>query len=251
VGSGANPPGQHLGEPPLTVVVPVYNEGENFRSWYDEAKKHLPSDAVVRIVYDFAEDDTLPVAEELRASGAPIESLPNRKRGVLEALKTGLRSVEHGPVVVSMADLSDDLAVIPRMLNAYRDGATVVVPSRYMRGGQQLGGPWLKGQLSRWGGVSLYHLAGFPVHDATNSFRLYDSEFLRSIEFESTGGFELGFEITVKAWMAGRSVVELPCTWRGRVRGESRFALHKWLPLYARLWMRALGHGLRTRIIGP
>ena len=101
---------------------------------------------------------------------------------------------------------------------------------------------------SRWGGVSLHALAGFPVHDATNSFRLYDAGFLRTIELESDGGFEIGFEITVKAWMAGRKVVEVPSTWRDREAGESRFALRKWLPRYARLWARAMAHGIASRV---
>ena len=78
----------------------------------------------------------------------------------------------------------------------------MVVASRYMTGGRQIGGPWLKGRLSRWGGVTLHHLAGFPVHDATNSFRLYDGAWLQTVRFESTGGFEIGFEVTLKAWMA-------------------------------------------------
>jgi len=121
----------------------------------------------------------------------------------------------------------------------------VVVASRYMAGGRQIGGPWLKGQLSRWGGRSLKWLAGFPVSDATNSFRLYDAALVRRIEIESTGGFEVGFEITLKAWMGGARIAEVPCTWRDRVAGQSRFALRKWLPLYARLWARAVAHGMR------
>jgi hypothetical protein len=113
-----------------------------------------------------------------------------------------------------------------------------------MKGGRQIGGPWLKGQLAKWGGVSLHKIAGFPVHDATNSFRLYDAAFVGAMTVESKGGFEIGFEITLKAWMAGKSVVELPCTWHDRVAGESRFNLRKWLPLYARLWVRGMSHGL-------
>ena len=235
---------------PLTIIIPVYNEGENLRGWYREAEPHLPPGTTVRIVYDTDDDNTLPVMRELQAAGAPITALKNAQRGVLGALITGLRSVPSGPVIVSMADLSDDLAIIPDMLRAWEDGAKVVVASRYMRGGKQIGGPWLKGQLSRWGGVSLHWIAGFPVHDATNSFRLYDGAFVQTIEFESQGGFEIGFEITLKAWMAGLRVVEIPATWRDRVHGESRFNLKKWLPLYARLWMRALGHGVTARARG-
>ena len=232
---------------PLTVVVPVYNEGANFRGWVEGSAPHLPPGTEVRVVYDFDEDDTVPVVQELAAQGVNVKLVRNRSRGVLNALVTGLTSVEEGPVLVSMADLSDDFAIIPDMLKAYEGGATVVVASRYMKGGRQIGGPWLKGQIARWGGVSLHKVARFPVHDATNSFRLYDASFVRSIQVESRGGFEIGFEITLKAWMAGKKVVELPCTWHDRVAGKSRFNLRKWLPLYARLWARAISHGvLRT-----
>ena len=215
---------------PLTVVVPVYNEGENFREWWRQAGPHLPAGTNVRPVYDMPDDDTLPVIEALRAEGAPIEPLKNTGRGVLQALITGLRSTKSGPIIVSMADLSDDLTVIPRMLDLWREGAAVVVASRYMPGGRHEGGPFLKKSLSRLGGLSLYYLAGFPSRDATNNFRLYDAEFLGSIEFESQAGFELALEITLKAWEAGRPVVEVPTTWTDRVAGESRFALKKWLP---------------------
>ncbi len=230
---------------PLTVVVPVFNEGANLRSWWEQARPHLPAGASVRLVYDFDEDDTLPVARQLAAEGAPMTLVRNAGRGVLRALVTGLRSVDAGPVLVSMADLSDDFRAIQEMLSEYRAGAQVVVASRYMPGGSQIGGPWLKGQLSRWGGRSLKWIAGFPVSDATNSFRLYDAALVHRIEIESTGGFEVGFEITLKAWMAGARIAEVPCTWRDRVAGESRFHLRKWLPRYARLWARAVAHGMR------
>lgn len=232
---------------PLTVVVPVYNEGKNFRAWWETAEPHLPADAQVRVVYDFDEDDTLPVARELAAAGKPVVLLKNQGQKVLGALVTGLRSVDEGPVLISMADLSDDFAQVPRMVQAYRAGAKVVVASRYMKGGQQIGGGLLKAGLSRLGGLSLHYVAGFPAHDATNNFRLYDAAFVKSIELESTGGFELAFEITLKAWMNGQPVAEVPAVWRDRVEGESRFALRKWLPKYASLWARAMTHGLRTR----
>lgn len=248
MGGEASPAREHLAGEHLTVVVPVYNEGENLRHWWAQARAHLPAGAVVRVVYDFDEDDTLPVARALAAEGAPVEPLRNRGRGVLQALVTGLRSVAHGPVLVSMADLSDDLSVVPSMLEAFRSGAQVVVASRYMPGGRQIGGPWVKRQLSRWGGLSLHWLAGFPVRDATNNFRLYDAGLISRLPIASTGGFELAFELTLRAWQRGAKIVEVPSTWRDRVRGQSRFPLRKWLPKYARLWIDAVVHGLRRGV---
>ncbi|MDP3213241.1 MAG: hypothetical protein Q8S73_03995 [Deltaproteobacteria bacterium] len=57
--------------------------------------------------------------------------------------------------------------------------------------------------------------------------------------------------ITLEAWMAGQRVVEIPCTWRERSRGESRFRLAKWLPLYGQLWARGTVFGLRNRGSAP
>jgi dolichol-phosphate mannosyltransferase len=231
----------------LTIVVPVYNEGRNFDAWWSAAEPHLPPETRVWVVYDRDDDDTLPVLSRLSAAGKPVFPLRNSGHGALAALKTGLGAVAAGPVLVSMADGCDDLALMPRMVEAWRAGADVVVASRYMPGGQQLGGPWLKRQFSCWGGRSLKWLARFPSHDATNSFRLYDAAFVRSVETTSAAGFEIGFELTLLAWASGRRVVELPCTWRDRTHGQSRFLFRKWLPAYGRLWWRALLFGLLGR----
>ena len=250
MGGAADPSRQHLTRDPapLTVVVPVYNEGENIARWYAEASPYLPARTTIRVVYDFDEDDTLPVVRELRKAGAPMAPLRNAGKGVLGAIVTGLRSASEGPILVSMADLSDDFSALPAMLEAYGAGADVVVASRYVRGGRHVGGPWLKGQLSRWGGKSLHWLAGFPVSDATNSYRLYDAELVRRTRIESTGGFEVGFEITLKAWMAGARIAEVPATWRDRTKGTSRFDVRRWLPRYARLWVAALWYGIGRRL---
>jgi dolichol-phosphate mannosyltransferase len=46
---------------PLSVIVPVYNEGENFPALVAEVERHLPHPFVMHVVYDFDEDNTVPV----------------------------------------------------------------------------------------------------------------------------------------------------------------------------------------------
>jgi len=48
---------------------------------------------------------------------------------------------------------------------------------------------------------------------------------------ESRGGFELNLKLTVKAFLAGYRIAEVPSTWRDRTSGQSRFRLFKWLPM--------------------
>src|SRR5690242_6885655 len=145
---------------------------------------------------------------------------------------SGFDAIRAGPVLVVMADLSDDLTRVDQMLALYSQGHDVVVGSRYMRGGRLMGGPFFKQLLSRVAGISLYWLRGIPTHDATNAFKIYDRDMVMSFTIESRGGFELNLELTVKAFLSGRSITELPSTWRDRTSGKSRFRLWKWLPRY-------------------
>ena len=141
-------------------------------------------------------------------------------RGVVGAIRTGFDAAPPGPVLVVMADLSDDLGQVRRMLELYRQGSHIVVGSRYMKGGRLIGGPWFKQLLSRLSGLTLCWFRGIPTHDATNAFKIYDRAMLGDIQIESKGGFELSLEITVKAFLAGYTISETPSTWRDRTAGH-------------------------------
>ncbi len=195
---------------------------------------------MVYIVYDFDEDNTLPVVQEFIKNGLNLKLLKNPVKGVVNAIKTGLRKAEEDYLLVTMADLSDDYAVVDKMCTLIAEGYDVVCGSRYMKGGKQLGGPLIKKTLSRIADVSLRYIAGLPTHDATNSFKLYRKSMLDSLEIESDGGFEIGMEIVVKAHFGGFRVTEVPCTWMDREKGESRFRILKWAPKYLRWYFYAI-----------
>jgi hypothetical protein len=144
-------------------------------------------------------------------------------------------------VLITMGDGSDDPADIDPMYALARGGADVVAGSRYMRGGRQVGGPLLKRSMSRMAGLSLHWLGGLPIHDATSNFRLYSKRLLNQVTIESQGGFELGLELTVKAYRLGMKVAEVPTTWRDRTAGQSRFRLWQWLPRYLHWYWRGMG----------
>jgi dolichol-phosphate mannosyltransferase len=225
---------------PLHIIIPVYNEADNFPA-LRSALGAIRSPFEAYVIYDFDEDTTVPVVERAIAEGDRRFHLVKNTvgRGVVGALRTGFRQVNRGPVLVVMGDLSDDLDKVERMLHLYQQGYHVVAPSRYMPGGDVVGGPFLKRNLSRWAGLTLYWFRHFPTHDATNSFKLYDAEMLNAMTLESRGGFEISLEITVKAFIAGYRIAELPTTWRDRTAGESRFRLWHWLPRYLRWYVYA------------
>ena len=229
--------------------MPVYNEGENVVPTLRGVVERTQTRPLeVLVVYDFDEDTTVPVVKRLQAEIPELRLHHNTiGRGVLNAIKSGFAAARAPYVLVTMGDGSDDARDIDPMYELARGGADVVAGSRYMRGGRQLGGPLLKRTLSRGAGLSLHWLAGIPVHDATSNFRLYSKRLLDQVTIESDGGFELGIELTVKAYLLGMRVAEVPTTWRDRTAGQSRFQLWEWLPRYLRWY----GKGIAGRFTKP
>ena len=227
--------------PRLSIVLPVYNEGANIE-WVLRgiAEKVSARPREILVVYDFEEDDTLPAVRVLQTQYEEIRLHRNDLgRGVLKALRSGFAAARAPEVLVMMADGSDEPEVVDAMLARAEAGADVVAGSRYMAGGRQVGGPLLKRTLSRLAGLSLHWLAGVPIHDPTSNFKLYSRRLLDRVTIESEAGFELALELTVKAYLLGLRIEEVPTTWRDRTAGESRFALWKWLPHYLRWYLAA------------
>jgi glycosyltransferase involved in cell wall biosynthesis len=226
--------------PELSIVLPVYNEGDAVEPVLRALSAGVRTSHELVVVYDFDGDTTVPVIARLATEIPGLRGMRNDLgRGVLNAMNAGISGTTSPYVLISMADGSDEPHVVDQMVALAREGADVVSASRYMRGGRQIGGPRLKRLMSRTAGLSLHWLAGVPTHDPTNNFKLYSRRFLDSVTIESTAGFELALELTVKATVAGRRVAEVPTTWRDRTAGQSNFKLRKWLPNYLHWYMRA------------
>jgi len=151
--------------------------------------------------------------------------------------------------VVTMADGCDDPRQIDDLARLVDRGVAVAAASRYMPGGQQVGGPILKGFLSRGAGRSLRLLAHIGTRDATNSFKAYSTDFVRSVGIDSRDGFEIGIELTAKAKRVRMPVAEIPTIWLDRQAGVSNFKVAKWIPGYLRWYRFAFGGRLTAEQI--
>ena len=234
--------------PELTIVMPVYDEGAAVVPVLRALESAVATPHETLVVYDFDEDSTVPPVRALAVELPSVRLLRNeRGRGVLNAMKAGFAASRGSWVLVTMADGSDDPGVVEPMLALARSGADVVAASRYMRGGHQHGGPVVKRTLSRAAGLSLHWFGGVPIHDTTNNFKLYSRRFLEATAIESTAGFELATELTVKAALGGWRLAEVPATWRDRTSGTSNFRLRAWLPHYLH-WYRVALLGRARRV---
>src|SRR5207245_9395116 len=87
--------------------------------------------------------------------------------------------------------------------------------------------------------LSVHYLLGFTTLEATNAYMNYDRDILKCIEIQSHLCFELNLEITVKSFLAGYRFSEVPCLWKDRTQGKSRFKLLPWLPHYLKWYFYA------------
>jgi dolichol-phosphate mannosyltransferase len=227
--------------PRVSVVVPVYNEGGRITAFLDRLFEAVTLPCEVLAVYDRRTDTTVAPLEAYQEREPRLRPVLNTYGpGPAAALRCGIDNAESDVVVVTMADGSDDPLQIDQLALLVEGGVAVAVASRYMRGGHQVGGPWLKGTMSSLAGRSLHFLGRVGTHDATNSFKAYSRDFVRGVGIESDAGFTLGIEMVAKAKRRGLPVAEIPTVWRDRTEGTSHFSISKWLGGYLRWYIRAL-----------
>lgn len=229
-------------KPRVSIVIPAYNEGSDIEDVLGRLIEavQLPSEMVV--VVDSPDDTTVPYVEKYATKNPDIRCLVNDVRpGPAQAIRFGIERAVADVALVTMADGCDDPQQIDQLVRLVERGVVVAAASRYSRGGQQVGGPFLKGLLSRIAGLSLWALARVGTHDATNSFKAYDVAFVKGVGITSGAGFEIGIELVAKARRARLPVAELPTIWLERHQGVSNFKIVSWLPHYLRWWMFAFG----------
>lgn len=228
--------------PRVSIVVTAYNEGEKIADYLNSLLQSVTIPAEVLVVYDFQEDTSVPFVRQVASTDDRVKPVLNTYgRGPAWAIRYGMDQATANVVVVTMADGCDDVTQIDELTLLVEGGSAIASASRYTRGGKKVGGPLIKGALSRFAGLSLYYLGGVGTRDATNSFKAYDMSFVREAGIASTGGFEVGIELVAKARRLRRPVTEIPTTWYEREYGESNFKIATWLPKYLRWYLYALG----------
>lgn len=226
----------------VSVVIPAYQEGEAIIPVLDRMFDAIELQCEVLVVVDFEEDSTVPVLEAYAENEPRLVTLINTYgRGPAYAIRYGIDHARHTAVVVTMSDGSDDPRQIDDLARLIDRGVVVAAASRYSPGGQQVGGPLVKGMLSRTAGLSLNRLGRVGTHDATNSFKAYSTDFIREVGIDSQTGFEIGLELTAKARRLRRPVAEIATIWLDRTAGDSNFDLKAWIPKYLRWYRFAFG----------
>ena len=234
--------------PAVSVVIPVYNEGGSIVACLDRILREVRLPSEVLVVHDTPDDTTVPYARKVAEDDPRVRTVLNTYgRGPANAIRYGIETARAPVAVVTMADGSDDPRQIDDLARLVERGVVVAAASRYMPGGQQVGGPYFKSFLSRMAGRSLHTFGRVGTRDATNSFKAYATEFVREAGIDSRAGFEIGLELSAKARRLRLPVAEIPTIWLDRAFGVSNFKMSKWLPAYLRWYRFAYGRRMTNR----
>jgi len=228
--------------PSISVIIPAFEEGEGVVAGLTNLSREIQQPNEILVVVDNPSDSTAAPVKQLYEEYPSIRLVVNTYgAGPANAIRYGIDQAIANVVVVTMADGCDDPRQVEELAHLVKRGVVIASASRYMPGGQQVGGPRLKRLLSRVAGKSFALITGVGTRDATNSFKAYDKNFIDRVGIHSRHGFEIGLELTAKARRLGLSVAEIPTTWIDRTFGKSNFRLAKWLPRYLGWYLFGLG----------
>lgn len=180
-----------------------------------------------------------------RPGGVRVLRRPG-KLGLGSAYRDGfqlaLREMGWAEYVCEMdADGSHPPEVLPLMLSlAEREGADVVVASRYVEGGGWERGPLTRRIISRGANLLARLATGIGVSDLTSGFRAIRAEALRRIVDklrELQSGYVFQVELLYHLHRLGAKIIEYPFTFKPRISGESKLGKGE-IVSYARWCLR-------------
>ena len=226
-----------LGELPVgtavrqTVVVPTYNERDNVETLLERLAAALPAGDTEVVFVDDSTDDT---AEVIRAAAAtcPLPVTVHHREhatgGLGGAVVEGMRMARGEWVVVMDADLQHPPEVVAALVAAgRRDGADLVVGSRYAGGGSSRAG--LDGGYRRIvsGSSTLVTKVIFRNSLLQVSDPMSGLFAIRTSSLETEELRPLGYKILLELIVRNRPgrIVEVPYAFQPRHAGESKSSL--------------------------
>ncbi len=142
----------------LSLVVPTYNERENVRSLYRRVVDTLDGEDFEIVFVDDSHDDTPDEIRKLCAEDSRVRLLRRMERGLATAVIDGFNIARGDLLAVIDGDLQHPPEMLAHLLRAQRETrADIVVPSRYMPGGDPGGLSGVRRLLSL-GGRALAHI---------------------------------------------------------------------------------------------
>lgn len=222
----------------LSIVIPAFNEEQNLKPLYLEVEAALNGSHThweLLFVDDGSTDGSLEVIKDLAQSDSRIRFVSlARNSGQSAAFGAGFQAA-NGELIVTMdADLQNDPADIPRMLELFQRGHDMVIGWRANRQDT-----WRKKLASKFANAVRNKMSNETVKDTGCSLKIMRASMAKKLPMFT--GMHRFLPTLMK--LEGARVAELPVNHRARRHGVSKYgvldrALTTWHDLLAVRWMQ-------------
>ena len=214
---------QHRTPLDLSVVVPMFNERENVRPFYEQVLTVLKATRCryeLIFVDDGSSDGTLDELVRLQNADPTVRVVRFRKNfGQTPAMKAGIREA-RGTIIVTMdGDLQNDPRDIPELVRRVHDGYDMVVGWRRERKD-----PLVSRTLpSKVANCLIAKITGIHVHDNGCSLKAYRASMIKQVPLYS----EMHRFIPAMSTTTGASIAEVAVRHHPRQHGTSKYGLSR------------------------
>ncbi len=209
------------------IIIPTYDERENVVAMAEAVLRKEPLCDIL-FVDDNSPDGTGAVLDGIAASKSRVFVLHRAgKEGLGRAYIAGFKWAlerDYGYICEMDCDFSHNPAEVPSLINVAREGADLVLGSRYIGGIRVMNWPMSRLLLSTVAAQYVRLITGMPVHDPTGGFKCFRRAVLEAIDLDriTSNGYSFQIEMSHTAWMKGFKIKEVPIVFEERRTGYSK-----------------------------
>jgi len=210
----------------ISLVIPVYNEAENLTILHESLRRALSElDDIWEVIYvdDGSTDGSLDILENLAASDIEHVTVVSFRRnfGQTAAIAAGIDQSDGDIIVLMDADLQNDPADIPMMLQKIREGYDVVSGWRVNRQDTFITRR-LPSNIANW---LISVVTGVHLHDYGCTLKAYRREVLTGFRLYG----EMHRFIPAYASSVGAKIIEVKVNHHPRKYGKTKYGLGRTL----------------------
>ncbi len=212
------------------VIIPTYNEIENVEA-ISRAVMSLNPKFDILFIDDNSPDGTAEKVKSLMSefNGRIFLEQRTGKLGLGTAYIHGFKwsiTNNYDYVFEMDCDFSHDPNDLIRLFDSCRDGADLVIGSRYCKGGKVKNWPLDRILMSYFASIYVRLILCIGIKDTTAGFKCFRTEVLKKINLDNVLFKGYAFQICMKyaAIRHGFKVKEIPITFIDRIHGESKMS---------------------------
>ena len=208
----------------LSIVIPVFNEHDSLRQLHQEigqVARQNDFDFETIFVDDGSADGSWSVIEQLAEEDSSVEGLRFRRNfGKSAALAVGIRQSTSDWIVTLDADLQDNIAELPKLINKANAGFDLVNGWKIVR--RDPLGKRFASKIFNW---LVNRVSGLHLHDHNCGFKLLRRKMFDDLQLYG----EWHRFIPLLAASRGWSVAEVQVNHRRRQFGKSKYGLSRFV----------------------